>query len=448
MKNIVNLMAVMAMMVIAADSSAGTPTSERFEGLHLTMPVAAPAEQTLEQSVNPGNQGEEGYKAQPTPESLPVSHEPVQFIRPLAHDRDMHLLMAPGELKSKSYYKVVSGKELSQGVSLDADAPGAIVRVTTAPSPRGAVEQKSAPVLEPGDFILESSSGKVSTMDDRAAVSAKSRDLSRLHPELFSRTSAFKVPEVLGAGRLTLRAARQLPDNAKYTIHVFDKQSERELRSSPEKSNLVPGEQVRVSGTITGAALDELKAVWKAPDGREFPARIRLSRGNSWTLSTKAPDVRLRPGELLSLALAARAQGPNGTVLRYLEVPVRVFSKTAGLTGQVQQRSMPRATVLEYGVQVEKAGRYEIRALVFGKDRSGQWKPAAMLFSANYLQPGTGALSVRLSAADLAKSGLSAPFAVREVQLVDQGQIAILEAGERFSEIRFEQPRRLQRMIR
>ncbi len=82
------------------------------------------------------------------------------------------------------------------------------------------------------------------------------------------------------------------------------------------------------------------------------------------------------------------------------------------------------------GVEVAAPGRYDVRGVVYGRDATGQARPLALAQSAAWLDAGRGELALDVDAGLIAKSGLAAPFELRDVRLMDQGRMGLLQRQE------------------
>jgi len=82
---------------------------------------------------------------------------------------------------------------------------------------------------------------------------------------------------------------------------------------------------------------------------------------------------------------------------------------------------------LQLAVDVLNPGRFEVRALVYGQDVIGDVKPAFLNYQAEWLESGEQSMAVVIDEKSLVNSILSPPYEVRNVQLLDQTRMAVLE---------------------
>ena len=82
-------------------------------------------------------------------------------------------------------------------------------------------------------------------------------------------------------------------------------------------------------------------------------------------------------------------------------------------------------------VEVASAGRYAATALLYGRNREGQLQPIAVGQTGDQLGPGRRALALRFDAATIAGAGLSGPFELRDVRVVDQGRMFVVHRQAR-----------------
>ena len=76
------------------------------------------------------------------------------------------------------------------------------------------------------------------------------------------------------------------------------------------------------------------------------------------------------------------------------------------------------------------ASRYQASAVLYGTGADGQLHPAAIAQSAAWLERGKTSLNLRYDASSLA-TALGAPWELRDLRLVNQADMGLLERRER-----------------
>ncbi len=82
---------------------------------------------------------------------------------------------------------------------------------------------------------------------------------------------------------------------------------------------------------------------------------------------------------------------------------------------------------IEIGIDVGVEGRYEVRAILMGTNESGVMQAIASTGSANWLQAGQQSITLKLDAKFIAESVLVAPYALKNVQLINQTYMAFVQ---------------------
>ena len=77
-------------------------------------------------------------------------------------------------------------------------------------------------------------------------------------------------------------------------------------------------------------------------------------------------------------------------------------------------------------MDVAVAGRYEVRAILFGTNAEGKLQPLAIGNTANWMEAGQGALAMTFDRKVISDSGLRAPFAVKDLRLIHQNRMSLL----------------------
>lgn len=100
----------------------------------------------------------------------------------------------------------------------------------------------------------------------------------------------------------------------------------------------------------------------------------------------------------------------------------------ARLDGNVNLLDRADQLVARFGVEVGAAGRYEVRALLYGMV-GGAMAPVAVAHSAAWLEPGAGTIELAYDAALLA--GVRGPYELRDLSLLDQSRVGLLHRQQR-----------------
>jgi hypothetical protein len=348
--------------------------------------------------------------AAPDMELANTSREPVSFTWDAA-DTPAAKHHAPFAASSRSYGLNVSAAELARGVTLKLDAPGAVIRVSG---------QRVGQTIAPDKLLIALPSGR--ELSARAATDqlVQRQDLGAATGGIAGQGLGVRLARELGAGAFTLRYPAERPDD-QVRIEVFDRNSDKVLVLQSAADHFMQPEDARVQTDWRGASrVSKRSGFALAPDGTQH-ALIFAADGSA------------------GLASATRAQYQTGLWEWHVQTTdtdgVRREVKTAfALTAAVARLDNSARVVIEpdsvsvaLGAQVQSAGRYELRATLLATNTDGKLVPALTSATARWLEPGQDALSLQFDAGRIKALGLAAPFALRNVSLLDQSRMGTLE---------------------
>lgn len=356
---------------------------------------------------------------------LPVSRDKVQYSHLVDGTKTQSLKGKGASQESQVYYREVSGQELNQGVDLATDADNAVVKLTAL---KKAASRSAVPQV-PLDLELYKGETQRSVADPSIQMKQTSEALRGAAPTLFKHSEVMKIPADMGRGRFKLKAKTPVQKDDRYLLYVLDQNSDIKLKLNSRKNAYAKGEKLDFDAQVTSSRKVKtvgMKSVLVAPDGRRFPVKS-LGQGNSirgnWKLDI---DTQRAPGELWELEV-------ESTVINDQQVETRRIAKVAldihDVTAIVDSIKTRKGQMV-MGLNVQQPGRFEVRALVAGTDRDGSLKPISLTYFADWLERGQQTVSFPIDKAMFKESGLSAPFVVQSVQLLDQSRMAALDARE------------------
>ncbi|GHA13826.1 hypothetical protein GCM10008090_24490 [Arenicella chitinivorans] len=356
---------------------------------------------------------------------LPVSRDKVQYSHLVDGTQKQSLKGNGASQESQVYYREVSGQELNQGVELATDADSAVVKLTAL---RKATSRNALPPL-PLDLELYKGETQRSVADPSIQMKQTSEALRGAAPTLFKHSEVMKIPADMGRGRFKLKAKTPVQKDDRYLLYVLDHNSDIKLKVNSRKNAYAKGEKLDFNAHVTSARKVKtvgMKSVLVAPDGRRFPIKSMGQgsgiRGN-WKLDI---DTQRAPGELWQLEV-------ESTVINDQQVETRRIAKVAldihDATATVASIKTRKGHMV-MGLNVQQKGRFEVRALVAGTARDGSLKPISLTYYADWLERGLQTVSFPIDKALFKESGLSAPYVVQSVQLLDQSRMAALDARE------------------
>lgn len=337
--------------------------------------------------------------------------------------------------QSREYYAEVSADELAAGVVIHTTSPRALVRL----QPLAGAAPRESLAIHPRSLVISGANGRAYAAGSGMEMLVTADKLAKADVPFAEGTSAFRVHPELGAGALRLRAP-DLHGGARYLINVVEPDSKLTLTMRTDAPSYLHGQQLSVlpelveqadrdGGRVAARhALGKLDGYVTSPAGRSFPVSFKMGKDGRLraTLALDA-DEAPSPG-LWEVHAHGQAQVRGQTVERSLRLAFGVAMPVARLDGTAAMANEPGSMGVRLGVEVGAAGRYEVRALLYGM-AGGAMKPLGVAHSAEWLEPGKQQLVMRYGADLLA--GASGPFELRDLNLLDQGRMGVLQRQQR-----------------
>jgi len=358
-----------------------------------------------------------------------VARQTVAVSWALAPDAALDLSSPAFEASSREHWFHVAAGELAAGVALEVGSAGAIVRL----SPLGdeARGDVAALAVDPRELEIVDAQGVrhrrgegLARLADEAALDASGVDFP-------AGTSAFRLRAELGDGPFTLVAPRLAGSSGRFLVHVFEPESAVRLTLATDRPSYLAGERIEVAVALGADSrafgLVGVDGAIAAPDGRRIPLRfVAAKAGAGWSATAVLPEsvASARPG-LWSLEVAARGADGARVVRRNARTAFGLAAPTGRLTGEARRRAKD-GLGLAFGVEIAAPGRYELRAVLYGRDRAGELRPAAVLDSAAWLEPGRRELELVADRATLDAIALEGPWELGDLRLVDQTRMGLL----------------------
>jgi len=326
----------------------------------------------------------------------------------------------PYASESREYWIDANEADLQRGVPLALSAPGAVIRIS--PHAGGSTASIAA-----SDVQLSVAGHR---LDNASAIRslASEDELRAAGMDAPQGSVVLRLADVVPTGKLQLA----LPTaRGNYLVHVYEPASALVFTLGAERDSVVGGEPLRIHASITGATLERIGGLISAPDGASQDLTFARQPDGGY-LANVTPDVAHAgdPGlwEVHAFALA----GGQLAIPRDARTAFAVSVPVARLDGTVTRAdtSGKRELALRIGVETALASRYQASAVLYGTGADGQLHPAAIAQSAAWLERGMGSLDLRYDAASLA-TALSSPWELRDLRLVNQADMGVLERRER-----------------
>jgi len=354
-------------------------------------------------------------KAAPAP-GMNLETRPVQFSWVLPADQKIEA-QQPFVRESKEYWTRVPSAELARGTTLHTTAKGALIRLSPVSS-----DAKSAPSISADDIVL-TVNGKA--IQGRAAManSANDAELKMAGTDFPNGTLAFQLRDDIAAGAISLAMPKAAGD---YLVHVFEPNSTEVLKLTMDRIVASHGQTYKVFADYNGnASLDAIDGLVSAPNGASFELTFKRAADGRYVAELAHDAVAGAGPGLWEVHAFASAKGAS--VQRDAKTAFSSSIPRAQLgAGARTVRNDDGSLSMSFTLKVAAESRFEVRGTLYGMD-GGKLRPAAQASTAAMLNPGNGALELVFDAATMAKAGVSGPYQLRDLTLIDQADLSTVE---------------------
>lgn len=350
---------------------------------------------------------------------ITLDRTPVQFARALPADRALDATPTPYRAQSREFWSQVGQSELHAGIRVTTTAPGALIRF----SPQGG----TGAALDPAAITIHAN-GRVFTANAASSAVADAKALRDAGMAVSDGTLAFRLAPAVGSGEIQLSTAQA---QGRYLVHVLDAGSPLVLGFGADRDNVLVGSAITFHAGMSDAGKPHRMALASglvtAPDG--YSADLQFSRdANGGFSATFTPDAAHAVGPQLWEAHVFSATHSNGlVVLRDAKTAFAVSAPTARFGSDVQLDEDATGMRLSLSVDAAQSSRYQVSAVLYGTGADGALHPAAMGQSAQWLEAGAGHINLRFDATSLDADGLHAPYELRDLRLIDQANMSVIE---------------------
>lgn len=334
----------------------------------------------------------------------------------------------PHEAESRESYTIVTGADLAKGVPLNTTAPRAVVRVQAfdMSSPRSNL------AIHPQSMTVIDKAGRAHGAAEAMEALVTDDKLAKADMPFAPGTSAFRLHAGLGAGQFKLRADN-LGAGERFLINVVEPDSPVSLTMQAGAAAYLHGQQLSLSSEMRGKdgvkpVFSKLEGYVMSPAGRRFPLTFKHGVNGRMTAQLALDaDEELAPG-LWEVHAHGQGKAKQGDVMRSLRLAFPVAMPTAKLDRKVALADSKGGISVNFGVEAAQAGRYEVRGVLYGTVQ-GVLKPIGVAHAAQWLEPGSG--TIALTFAPELRAAASGPYEIRELFLLDQGRMGVLQRQQR-----------------
>lgn len=327
--------------------------------------------------------------------------------------------------ESRQYWVDSNGAALARGVELPISAPGAVIRIS-------ALESGSRISLDPARLKLAMNGQGVSA-DFGPAEITTGKDMRSQGMRVPEDSLAFRLGREASSGTLSV-ALEGVPSAQALVIHVHEPNSPWVARLALPRQNFLSGQSLDFDlGLGNGRqqlSVGSVQAVLASPDATQtWP--LQQARDGSLSLAAAPIAARSMPGSGLYEAHVYLESQVNGlTIRRDLTLALNIAPAIARFNGQANL-ARSSGLGLDLGIETAMGGRFQVNAEVLGTNAMGQLEPLGYVQSAAELEAGSGTIGLEIDPGMLRASGLSAPFEVHNLALLDQGRMYLLEQRAR-----------------
>jgi len=351
--------------------------------------------------------------------SFAVEHQAVHFSQKIAPNSQLSFQAQGFESVSDEYWIEVTGKQLNTGVELAVSKEGALIRLSGKRAKGGFNDVDLA--IDPSNVEL--------FKNKQALVQPFKQTVSQQQlatANIFPNSSAMQLNKNVGKGKFTLRVSENLNENQHYMVNVKEKNAEHKLHLSIARQTYIAGENITfnsfINNKIGKLALVNNKAFIKMPAGEKQAVKYAKVNGK-FTLVMPSNLAPAKRGELYELLIESQANDNGIQIKRNAKVAFAIAQPTARMQGKYSV-DVNAASV---NLHIASEGRYEVSGLVYGTAKNGLKVPFMLSRSAYYLMPGEQSVQLQFDQKILKASGLQAPFSVKQLRLMDQSRMALLQ---------------------
>jgi len=337
------------------------------------------------------------------------NREKVSYSYKLSTGESLDFKAKPFKAQSRQYWLDSTGDKLAAGINLPVSGGETIIRI----SPLSA--NKSVKLSAKNIHIKNN--GQLKNIE----VFADSTDLKATGAAFSDQSIALKINAAAGQLKLIIDSSSA---STPFVIHVLEKDSPFVLSINANKASYKVNQPIRIDAGISANNKNRdttLQGYINRPDGSVLgELNFSKNKDGRYIAELDALGAQGMAQGLWEVHVFAKSKENNVVIMRDAQTSFAVNLNTAAFSGKL---SLLKNTV-NIGVDVAIEGRYEVRGVLMGTNTEGQLKPFAMTMTADWLKVGENSLALPIDAKSTANSGLSAPFAIKNVQLTNQTYLA------------------------
>lgn len=355
------------------------------------------------------------------------SHEAVSFSWPVTNVLDSKLSRTPYVGKSRGYWMRVTDNELKKGINLDTSKPGILVKISPLDGGVG---------INPNQLEIDDNKGRRFQSTEALKQVVTAEKLATAGTPFPKGTSSFRLSAAHGMGRFILRAPNIKSSGKHYHVQVEEDGSDVVLNLKSDEASYLYGQNLRIHSRLFDSKgelqIQNLSGYLYSPAGKSVPLSFKRNGKGSFTASLVSLEAPATGTGLLEAHVVAQGLVNGVKVRRNVKTVFAYTVPQARFSGNVTPINLADKTLAAaLDIEVGHAGRYEVRGVLYGKDRQGQQSPIMVSSTAAWLEAGKGSLNLKFDNTLLSASGLTRPYEVRDLQLLDQSRMGMLHYQRR-----------------
>lgn len=377
------------------------------------LPASAP-DQVVRQLSTTATQSGSRASLERAPANFSWALDPQQALDPRPQ---------PHVDESREFWRNVSGAELQSGMRIVTSAPGALLRF----SPHA----RSRATLDIGALQVQSDNGHF----DAGEAFRNQADAQQLHAAGMAvpgGSHVLQLDDAVGSGDISIIARDAQGD---WLVHVYEPRSTVVLTLRADRDTVLAGDQIRIHADMEGKArLQSLGGLLTSPTGFSQPFDFTAQKDGSFAAVVRADPRHVGGQGLWEVHAFGHGESDGRQIARDARTAVAVSVAGARLSNRwqlVSQAARQQGVAMTLDLDVALASRYQLAGVLWGSDQNGKLKPAAIAHAAAWLEPGNRQITLRFDQDALSPSGLTAPYELRDLRLIDQDGMSLLERRER-----------------
>jgi hypothetical protein len=334
----------------------------------------------------------------------------------------------PFEQSSREYWINASADQLRQGLALSTSARGALIRLSPHADTTG--------TLDPATLGVRAE-GRLYTSTEALRSTADEESLRAAGMQVPQGSVVVRLADGIDAGTIELVAPTAQGD---YLVHVFEPASSLVLHMQAERDTVLSGQTFAIRARVEGGArIDRLAGLLSSPEGHSQDVDFVRQPDGSFVARVRPDPAQAGGFGLWEIHAFGQASNGRISVARDARNAFAVSVPSARLTGSMEPLTSAAKDAdlnLRVGIEVAASSRYQLAGVLYGTRSDGALAPAAAAHSATWLERGNATIDLQFDSAALKQANLNAPYELRDLRLINQADMSLIERRERAASLR------------